>query len=738
MKNIYIQTFVYLIASFILIINISVWGQNGLAEAAEEELLSISLSDLLNIKIVTATKKEQSVADTPAIVNVITAAQIKTRGYRTVIEAIESIPGIDVTRDHFQPSLAVRGINSGARSYSRTVKVMIDSQPIANRNNGDNYLGISLIPIKAVERIEIIKGPNSALYGADAYLGVVNIITKRGQDIGNALVMGRFGSIQSNFSYYGELLHGGSYDDLDYFVSGAFGESDRSGIIPQDIHGATKYADADVESEDDESQPMSAFGKINYGNETFGYAGIDFHFQKVDAYGEFQDWGELTHENRMTYENGYVRGKYKRMVIDSLEGNVSIAFSKGEPTSDEKLNGGSYQGASNDYVTRDASFEGFDIGTEFLYSFDDSSSVTVGVDYSENSFDHQTFSTVDDGIATSNPDYIKENFEVEDDFTNSGYYLQCIFSPTSFFDIDFLEPVSFTAGARYDDHNKHGDETTYRIAGVYKFSETAYTKLLYGTSFKAPTSTQSYTNYLTTGGAIGNPSLESEKATIIDWQISAQFLYYFFVNFDVYTSKTENMIELGDPTDAVEELGLDITNPMFLNLGDINSYGLEVELIFSYANCSGYMNFSYQESEIERLHPNGSGRIFDVDTNLYPTSMLKFGINQKIPSMFLNVFFEGRYIDTRIAAENNAQAADMLTVNYDYENYIDRRYRLDEYSVLDLGISSADFKLMGDLETEIMFKVYNILDENYAYPGFGDFDIPGLGRSYVLSMVQHF
>ena len=148
-------------------------------EAEEEAFYYFYLDDQ---SVITATKKEQKASQAPAIIMVITAQQIKERGYSTIGEALESVAGIDLIHDGLQYNLGIRGINGGMRAGSRIVKLMIDGQPVSYRPSSENLLGEELIPISVVEKIEVIRGPGSALYGANAFLGVINIITKKSQN----------------------------------------------------------------------------------------------------------------------------------------------------------------------------------------------------------------------------------------------------------------------------------------------------------------------------------------------------------------------------------------------------------------------------------------------------------------------------------------------------------------------------------------------------------------------------
>jgi len=162
------------------------------------DIFELSLEELMNIEVISATKQIQKKSEAPANISIITAEQIQKRGYCTAGEAINSLPGIYVLDDDLQQNIGVRGINGGMQAGSRIVKVMIDNQPVSFRSTTENWLGVELIPISSIERIEVVRGPASALYGANAFLGVINIITKQGSNVNGGIISGGLLQFQNN------------------------------------------------------------------------------------------------------------------------------------------------------------------------------------------------------------------------------------------------------------------------------------------------------------------------------------------------------------------------------------------------------------------------------------------------------------------------------------------------------------------------------------------------------------
>ena len=170
--------------TFVLLLTLMGWG--SIAHAQDDgQGLSLDLGALLamDVTVVSATKTAQSLEEAPSIMTVITRHDIERWGYDTLSDALKYIVGFYVVDDHVTPNLAVRGISGGLRSESGIVKLMLNGHPITYRPTSGNWLGAELIPLSTIQQIEIIRGPTSALYGADAFLGIINVITRQGQEV---------------------------------------------------------------------------------------------------------------------------------------------------------------------------------------------------------------------------------------------------------------------------------------------------------------------------------------------------------------------------------------------------------------------------------------------------------------------------------------------------------------------------------------------------------------------------
>ena len=163
-------------------------GAAGLVLAAVSALAQpsgrleeLQLEDLLNLKVTAATRSAQPISEAPAAVSVVTAAQIRRFGYRTLAEILGSIPGIYINNDRSYQYIGVRGF-SRAGDYNTRVLMLVDG----NRLNDNIYNTAAIgsdfpLEVESIERVEFVPGAGSALYGGNAFFGVINVITRHAE-----------------------------------------------------------------------------------------------------------------------------------------------------------------------------------------------------------------------------------------------------------------------------------------------------------------------------------------------------------------------------------------------------------------------------------------------------------------------------------------------------------------------------------------------------------------------------
>ncbi|MDM5178691.1 TonB-dependent receptor [Massilia sp. DJPM01] len=170
------------------------WPGAAIAQSADEEELALTYGERAVLTI--ATGSQQPLARAPAVASVISAADIAAMGASDLDQVLESVPGLHVSSFSapFNPIYSIRGIHTG---YNPQVLMLVNGLPITSVFTGNRGQAWGGMPLENVARIEVIRGPGSALYGADAFSGVINVVTKSAADIRGIESGLRLGSFKS-------------------------------------------------------------------------------------------------------------------------------------------------------------------------------------------------------------------------------------------------------------------------------------------------------------------------------------------------------------------------------------------------------------------------------------------------------------------------------------------------------------------------------------------------------------
>jgi iron complex outermembrane receptor protein len=214
----------------------------------------MTLEELMNIEVTTAGKKEQTLAQVPAAVYVITQEEIRRSGATRLPELLRLVPGVQVAQINANTwAISIRGFNY---RYSNKLLVMIDGRIVYSPIFSGVYWDMQNLVLEDIERIEVIRGPGGTLWGANAVNGVINVITKRAQDTQGALISATAGSQnqamtqaryggenrQKQFSYrlYSKYFREGQSPDLDPAHSAYDAWSDLIGGFRSDWQAAPR------------------------------------------------------------------------------------------------------------------------------------------------------------------------------------------------------------------------------------------------------------------------------------------------------------------------------------------------------------------------------------------------------------------------------------------------------------------------------------------------------------------
>jgi len=196
-------------------------GISGLASAQGEkqDLMTMSIEELLDLEIISVTRgKGQSIRNAPAAIFVVTADDIKRIGATSIAEALRIVPGLHVARqDAGQWGISSRGGTTRWYSY---MLVQVDGRTVYSPTFSGVLWEAQDIPLEDIERIEVIRGPGAALWGANAVNGIINIVTKPAKDTKGGLVSGTVGTEDR---FIGNFRYGTGIEDfLDFRVYGKY------------------------------------------------------------------------------------------------------------------------------------------------------------------------------------------------------------------------------------------------------------------------------------------------------------------------------------------------------------------------------------------------------------------------------------------------------------------------------------------------------------------------------------
>jgi outer membrane receptor protein involved in Fe transport len=567
--------------------------------STEESDLAAIYGDSDFVSIATGTS--QPIARAPAVATVITSSQIRDMGATDLDQVLESVPGLHVAHFYqaYNPIYTIRGIYSDTNPQ---VLMLINGISITNLYQGNRGQVWGGMPVNDISRIEVIRGPGSALYGADAYAGVINIITKDATDIKGTELGARLGSYNSKDVW---LLHGGSYGGIDMTYSLEYGDTDgQHQTIEAD---AQTGLDAIFTAPPYSAPPASlAPGPVNLGRKY-----LEGRFDT-----RWNNW-----QMRLGYQHRY----------DLQTGaGVSQALDPVGTNKTSRLNADiSYfmKSVKNWDTTFQLSY--FDISTQsdlvlfppgsFAGSYPEGVIGNPDIYERHTQFGISSFYTgwqkhnVRLGLGTNYGDLYKvretKNFSIAPggipvplggivDVSSTAAFLHPVNrTDTYIFAQDewtYTNDWAVTGGLRYDKYSDFGETVNPRLALVWQTAYNLTSKLLYGQAFRAPSFAELYN--INNPVALGNPNLKPETIDTVELAFDYQPIDKIRTSFNVFHYRMSDIIRfLPDPAPA--------TTITAQNTGNQKGYGLEWELNWSLSNSlKFYINYALQHSEDLSTH----------------------------------------------------------------------------------------------------------------------------------------
>jgi vitamin B12 transporter len=483
--------------------------------------------------IVTATRIATPAKEIASSVTVITRKELERSKKTYVIEALQEVMGLSIVQSGPMGGSAtalLRGANS------EHTLVMIDGVELNDPITPSRTCDLAHLSLDSVERIEILRGPQSTLYGSDAMAGVINIITKKG-DGKPEIHFSSFGGSHRTFSGTAGIT--GSMEKAHYSLWASTMQS-------QGVSAANALLEGN--SEADGYKNLSLAGRIGY--QISENMDIDFSIRSLQTKTDIDNYGGAFGDdpnNIQKYDSFYLKGQIRGLFLQNRwEQKLFISSVRYDRENDNPAD--ELHPFDSDWSWFKSRFWKVDWQHNlFLHK---ANTLTLGVCHREEQGESEFHSESMWG-SNSSPFPLKRAYD-------TGIYFQDR--------LRLAEQFFLTAGLRFDAHSQSGRITTYRFAPAYFIKKTG-TKLkaTYGTGFKSPSLYQLYAPG-TTWGPIGNENLKPEEAVSWDAGIEQTFL-----EGNLLISATYFSSELGNLIDFDYTLG-------YVNIARAASKGTEISL----------------------------------------------------------------------------------------------------------------------------------------------------------------
>ena len=542
-------------------------------EAAADPLGEVSLFQELPT-VTAASKFEQDSREAPASISIITREEIERFGYRTLGEALNAARGIFTSYDRNYTYVAVRGFTVPG-DYNTRILLLVDGHRLNDNVADAAYVGTeSALDMSVVDRVEIIRGAASSLYGTNAFYAVVNVITRNGRSLQGGEVQADAGTFDA---YRARLVFGErARSGVEYMVGGGVYRSGGDDLYfpefdaPETSNGMASGLDGD--------RSGSAFAKIAYQGWSL-QAGVQDRRKEVPtaSYGTNFDDPRLVTQD----QHAFAVARYAHPFADLSRFDVSLAFDRHR-----------YQGTYpyEEIVQRDLqSGDWTTLEAQYVRPLGRKHKVVIGGEYRLNLRQDQAL-------------YDEDPFQsyLDDQRSSSVWavFIQDEFRLTS--------RLLLNAGLRHDSYETFGGTTNPRAALIYTLDSRTTLKALYGQAFRAP---NLYELYSQDGGISQKPSLSLRPETIQSYELVAerQIAKSFRGTVSLYHFDVDRLIRLTtDPDDGLL---------VFDNLSRVQSRGIELGAEGTSGPVSGRASYAFQhvrdaESDVAPVNsPSHVGRV---------------------------------------------------------------------------------------------------------------------------------
>jgi iron complex outermembrane receptor protein len=652
--------------------------------------------------VVTASRIPENIKKTASSVTVITDKEIRQMGARNLADVLQTVPGMNCYY-HYTGTHEVntRGLPD---TGSARLLIMINGHSLNENYAGGATWTHDTLMLDNVKRIEVIRGPGSALYGSNAFAGVINLITKEGDDVDGWELTTRGGSFDTQ-QY--NLLYGKTFNELDVLFNYNY----------FDTHGFNGHVNEDLQTSIDSlflTNASLAPERMKGDDEKYD-ASLNVKYKGFKLDGKYVDrkrdlpvgiYPVLNNKSISSLVDYYLNLSYERTLFEGLDLLAKVYrnhnayqpefqfFPPGSVFLTPWLIPVSMPKGTNGDATLKNNRTGFEI--QPTYKISESNIMVAGITYEEmKQYDVRASGNF---LFTSSPFIIIPLPRVMNlPSSQVGKSVKRNFKAFFIEDIwDITGALRLTAGIRYDDYSDFGDSFNPRVGLTWEFIKGHDLKLLYGSAFRAPNFNELY------DVLHGDPDLDPEEVDTYQVSLGAEITPSFSGRVTWYQN------EIKDAIDPKMGSGFDFLQST--NYSTMRSQGLEMEMRYDLGRGS-YLALNYtNQLSIKRMFewfvPRHVGNI-----------MANFRLSRYL-NLYTSCHFEDGFRRQRG----------------------DNRDNMSGYAIFNTTLIAQKF-LKGYEGLELRASVYNLFDKDYTSPA-GRLelpqDIPRPGRSFLVEAKYKF
>lgn len=627
--------------------------------------------------VISASRVKENVKKTSASVTIIDEDTINKMGANSLLDVLRTVPGLGVSQSNiYVDKIAVRGIKTW---FSEKVLILLDGHSLnSDLLNGGATGTFAALPLENIKRIEIIRGPASALYGENAFTALINIITKEAQDIKGVQISAKAGSYNTSTA---NLLVGKTYENFDITAN----------INYRDTDGYSAYVENDAVGSSGNTNPTSQRVNTNLSVKHKSGFYLNANYNNAEDGPRYGVAHALNNEDKSERKSYFVElgDKYKISDVYTLDSRVYRDFFQFDNTWRVFPSGFPAPVFTNGML----GYSGVDnikSGIETLLTLKkESYTVVSGLSYEQqqikNPWQKMNWNPLTGAPLASVQDFSdpSTNFVSEADRKFWAAYSELLYDPR--------EDLRLTVGIRYDHYSDFGGVLNPRLGAAWEVNGHNTLKLMYGEAFRAPTFAELYNK--NNPALVGNPDLAPERVKTVELNLQNSALDNLEASLTLFQSTIEEIITTSGST--------------YENRGKTTTQGIETELKYTLTRGS-YLaaNYTYQNPKNE-----------ETSQNLENISKHEgyLALNYRINN-YLNLYTDAKYTgeQTRSAADTRARVESSITSN--------------------ATLLAKDLFLK---DLQMKFSLYNIFDEK-SYDSNSPYDYPREGRSYMAELSYKF